>query len=66
MRKLINSTTTAIKKIAQISDNIKISINDQVQSSEAISLQLKDAAAGASHISNAILEVSQLGDKLKN
>jgi len=62
---VINSTNKAIKTIASLSENIKDSINEQVQSSTEISNRLQDASTGVEQISSAIAEIAKLGLKLK-
>lgn len=62
---VINSTNKAIKTIASLSENIKDSINEQVQSSTEISNRLQDASTGIEQISSAIAEIAKLGLKLK-
>ncbi|MCR5171990.1 MAG: substrate-binding domain-containing protein [Treponema sp.] len=61
---IINETYSAMHKIAELADNIKQSINDQVSSSTSISTQLQGASEGAEQISNAITEIASLGEKL--
>ncbi|MBR4450146.1 MAG: hypothetical protein IKS30_08065, partial [Treponema sp.] len=61
---IINKTYSAMQKIAELADNIKLSINDQVSSSTSISTQLQGASEGAVQISNAITEIASLGEKL--
>jgi DNA-binding LacI/PurR family transcriptional regulator len=62
--KIIESTNTAIKTIAALSNQIQESITEQVQSSAAISSQLQDASSGTDEIAKAIDEIAKLGEQL--
>ena len=62
--KIIDSTNAAIKTIADLSEKIKRSINEQVNTSTAISTQLKNASTGVEEISSAITEIAKLGENL--
>ena len=64
-RKIISETNEAIKKIAELSENIRNSINAQVAVSSEISNQLENASSGTEGISSAIDEIVNLGDKLR-
>ena len=61
---VINATNAAIKTIANLSENIKNSITEQVSTSAEISNQLQTASTGAEQISDAIIEIAKLGERL--
>lgn len=62
---VISSTNKAVKNIATLSEKIKTSINEQVQSSTAISNRLQEASGNVEQITSAITEVAKLGLQLK-
>ncbi|NLM00633.1 MAG: substrate-binding domain-containing protein [Treponema sp.] len=61
----ISKTTAAIKKIADYSQSIVNAIKEQVAATNEVSTLLIDASTGTNEISNAILEIANLGDNLK-
>lgn len=62
---VISSTNRAIKTITALSESIKTSISEQVNSSADISNRLQDASTGIEQITAAITEIASLGLKLK-
>ena len=62
---VISSTNRAIKTITTLSESIKTSINQQVNSSADISNRLQDASTGIEQITAAITEIANLGVNLK-
>ncbi len=64
-KKVIKSTNESIVKIAELSENIKNSISEQVGSTATISARLSDASVGAKEISGAIGEIAVLGNSLR-
>ncbi len=65
-QKVISATNSAIKKIAQVSEEIRSSISEQVQSASKISQELSIASSGTQGISQAIGEIADLGSSLKS
>ncbi|MBR0030776.1 MAG: substrate-binding domain-containing protein [Treponema sp.] len=64
-KKIIGDTNKAIKMIAQLSENIKKSIGEQVSVSSEISTQIENASSGTEGISEAIDEIAALGENLQ-
>ncbi|WP_178842165.1 methyl-accepting chemotaxis protein [uncultured Treponema sp.] len=62
---VISSTNRAIKTITALSESIKTSISEQVNSSADISNRLQDASTGIEQITAAITEIANLGLNLK-
>ena len=63
--KIIRTTEDAIKKINELSEEIRDSITSQVRSSAEISSQISSANSGVAGISDAIDEIAHLGDKIE-
>lgn len=63
-QKIIKKTEDSMKKIADLSEQIRDSVSGQVQSSSDISSQLSNANSGAAGITEAISEIASLGDKI--
>lgn len=63
-QKIIKKTEDSMKKIADLSEQIRDSVSGQVQSSSDISSQLSNANSGAAGITEAIAEIASLGDKI--
>ncbi|MBQ0051193.1 MAG: substrate-binding domain-containing protein [Treponema sp.] len=64
-KKVIDVTKDSIKTIAGLSEEIRTSINSQVQTSSEISSQLSSVTGGTAEISQAISEIAKLGDKIQ-
>ncbi len=64
-KSVITTTDESIKKIAELSENIRGAISGQVTSSSEISSQLHDASNGIAGISSAITDLARLGEKMK-
>ncbi len=63
-QKIIKKTEDFMKKIAELSGQIRDSVSGQVSVSSEISQKLSDANSGAAGISEAISEIAKLGDKI--
>ena len=64
-RRKIGEANKAIKRIAQLSENLLKSISEQVSVSAEISDQLENASSGTEGISVAIDEIAGLGENMK-
>lgn len=63
-QKIIKKTEDSMKKISDLSEQIRDSVSGQVQASSDISSQLSNANSGAAGITEAISEIAGLGDKI--
>lgn len=63
-QKIIKKTEDSMKKISDLSEQIRDSVSGQVQASSDISSQLSNANSGAAGITEAISEIAALGDKI--
>lgn len=64
-KRVIDSTNIAVKRISQLSEEIRTSIGGQVTASSEISAQIEDASAGTEGIYKAIEEIVSLGDNIQ-
>ncbi|MCR5124739.1 MAG: substrate-binding domain-containing protein [Treponema sp.] len=65
-KKVMAYTDKSIKKISELSESIKKSINEQVNSASTVASQIANASDGTEKISKAIDEIANLGAKLKD
>ena len=65
-KKVMTHTYESIKRISELSEHIKDSINGQVNSTATVSAQIANASSGAEKISEAIDEIADIGSTFKN